>query len=360
MTMMGSFLALLSLLVTLAAATNMRPDLAQSGQLALLALALLLALWAAYRKGRPILLLAAQSAVVIAFVCLPQGLAYCLQSLDVNPTLMRSAFGLLVPLAAILSIFFFFWLSCWKQSGGFALSAQEASEDIERLLNGIGYVALAALAFLFVAELFQALQSALLAAQSWTRSGTADLLSLPDMMLLAADRHDMTHVAIWAILLCTGLTYLRNRHQRGLGRTPKSCEMRQAFRELVGAIFCLLPTCWLMLRYVAIHLPAEKVADSGWVGRVAVNHTDQVETILSLFYSLVPALSVQVGIGLLGAAAMAVALRSLVFLVGPDYLKRRAASHVTLQAGSRFLRPGTAIVEPEKSTHSKREEMEWT
>lgn len=351
--MIGAFLALLGLLAALAAAIGFQPASLQSGPLLLLGLASVLIVWAALRRARPVLLLAAIATTTIAFACLPQGLDFCLRSLGVDVTLQGSAPVLWVPVAAMLTIFALFWLLSLKQSGGFALSAQEASEDIERFLAFFGYVALAALSFLVVSELLQALHSALTAAMSWSKTGEADLMGLPDLSLLATDRHDLTHVAIWVLMLCGGLAYLRNAHQRGLGGRSRSSETKQAARELIGAILGLLPACWLMLRYIAMRDPAGEPSSYHPEASEIVQTPELVGSLLTRFDSLVPAMPIQLGIVLLAVAAVAVALRSLVFLVGPDYLKRRAASHISLQAGSRFLRPGTAIGEKDRDPSSQ-------
>ncbi|WP_319498930.1 hypothetical protein [uncultured Cohaesibacter sp.] len=295
--------------------------------------AAVLGLLASWWRARPVLLLAVFSLVALAFACLPQGLGYLSGLFGVDMRMLSyplsdAAFqpvpllvSLLVPIAAVGLVALLFVLGCRRQSGGVRLSALEVSEDLGLLLclvsrlTGLLYFPLILLP---VYCLFAACRGTILPDLSllhW-RSDPASFSSAPPdttgwlvaLLVLgsiaAAYMHDVQH------------RYVRLRGRMG----PKG----QAWVEGLGGVFLLLPTCWALVtlgwRQVAGRLSDWPAASSG----------PDVSNLILL--GAVPdwllPVTLAVAFLLLAAAAVAMILRSLVYLYGPPYLKKRAGTHI--------------------------------
>nr|WP_321526490.1 hypothetical protein [uncultured Cohaesibacter sp.] len=295
--------------------------------------AAVLGLLASWWLARPVLLLAVFSLIALAFVCLPQGLGYLsglfgfdmrtLSTLAPNEAFTPVSLlkYVLVPVAAAGMVALLFVLGCRRQSGGVRLSALEASEDLGRLLclvsrlTGLLYIPLVLLP---VYCLFAACKGSI----------------LPDLSLLywrsppASFMPETPYTTGWLVALLVlgslAAAYMRDVQHRYVGLRRRIGPRGQAWVEGLGGLLLLLPTSWALVA-LGWQLAAGRLSD--WP--VAAFGPDVPELIL---LGPVPdwllAVTLAVAFLLLAVAAVAMILRSLVYLYGPPYLKKRAGTHI--------------------------------
>nr|WP_321458195.1 hypothetical protein [uncultured Cohaesibacter sp.] len=281
-----------------------------------IALSGLLSLVAAWWRGRPILLLSAFSLFLLAFDCLPQGLAYIAMQKGVD---VEALYGLpiydlqslIVPASSCAVVALLFMLSCRRQSGGIRLSAQEVSEDLTKVACFISragsllYIPIVLLPlYLLVKSDGGALQTE---SQTWngliSPQGVAWLVALLLLSNLAA-------------------AYMRDVQHRYVGLRAHLGARAQAWIECLGGVLLLFPTSWALLQL-------------GWKASAPLFDLGKSGTGLAFSVDGVSPDSVLYGAFclaclLMAATAVAMIFRSLVYLFGPPYLKKRAASHVDL------------------------------
>ncbi|WP_319411141.1 hypothetical protein [uncultured Cohaesibacter sp.] len=288
----------------------------------MLALSALLGLVAAWWRGRPSLLLLAYCLFAYGFICLPQALPLLLvrQGVDLRAIGLYSA--LLFPLGAAFAIACLFIISCRRQSGGVRLSALEVSEDLEtvacllsRLLSLL-YVPLVLLPVYYLAT----------AQGDLPGSGRA-LLYWSEMPL--SQEPPKQHIIGWLVVLLLlghlAAAYMRDVHHRYSPLRKRMGNRMRAWFECLGALLLLLPMSW-------------GVVEMGWAGArglylAANGETGGAFTLVALIgpvpdwllYGVFPAAFL-----LVAASAVALMLRSLVYLFGPPYLKKRAATHLDM------------------------------
>ncbi|SNY92078.1 TRAP-type mannitol/chloroaromatic compound transport system, small permease component [Cohaesibacter sp. ES.047] len=311
--MVGSLFAWLSIALTLATIF-----VEESQVVAALVggfVALLIAVW---RRGRPVFLLLAFVLFSLAFIILPSAMDRIVKIWIPQHDwydLLHEPLGLLV---AILLVACLFTISCRRQSGGVWLSAQEASEDLSRFLSFMGYLT----ALLFVPLL-------LLALLSVTRGSPAafDVAGLswlnPERLLVSRDEAYLSWFTTIFLLGGLGLAYIRNAHHRRPCRLEDNHFKRKAWQEFIGGVLFLLPICWTAVKQgclfaIEIHQGREIGPDVA----LTVGGQTVPEWILVAIFPF--------AFLLLSLAAISVMLRSLVYLYGPHYLSKRAASHIDM------------------------------
>ncbi|PLW75001.1 hypothetical protein [Cohaesibacter celericrescens] len=313
--MKGTVLALVSCLASIACYFVQEPTVAFA-----MVAAFLLALYAAWRRGRPVLLLAAYILSMVSFASLPQGLYALLRLNDIDPSQFTIQHQITIVLTGTAFVGILFALSCRRQSGGVPLSAQEASEDLEKLVCFVGRATGLLYIPLFCLPLYLAFTQS-------SQVGTNDLDLLSWSRQAALVEHPQIQIFSWLfiLLMLGGLAsaYMRNAHHRYLGWRAKAGSGPRAVLELMGAAVLLLPVCWIMM-------------DLGW----AYSHQIQFHPAASVHIKQlmaaghVPAWGLYAvlpfAFALLACAAISVILRSLVYLFGPNYLRKRAATHLDL------------------------------
>ncbi|WP_316859355.1 TRAP transporter small permease subunit [uncultured Cohaesibacter sp.] len=270
-------------------------------------------------RTRPILLLISYILFAYAFISVPQGLPGMLEEYGLDLRILTITDGVLIALGGSLSVVLFFALSCKRQSGGVRLSAQEVSEDIGRIVG-------------LVARLVSLLYLPLLLLPLYLLFHEADLNGISEMELLdwgkigSPDQSGVSggivpNIVAWmvAILFMGGLAsaYMRDDHHRFTRLRRWFGPSWQAWIELIGSITLLLPLCWVFIILGWHH------ADMRFELGNAVSLLTIARLPDWLLYSVFP-----VSFLLLAAAAVAIMFRSLVYLFGPPYLKKRAATHL--------------------------------
>ncbi|WP_119306812.1 hypothetical protein [Cohaesibacter haloalkalitolerans] len=292
-----------------------------------------LGLLASWWRARPVLLLAVFSLLALAFVCLPQGLGHLLGLFGVDmrtlSTLAPNAaftpvsflISVLVSVASAGVVALLFVLGCRRQSGGVRLSALEASEDLGRLLclvsrlTGLLYIPLILLP---VYCLFAACRGTILPDLSllYWRSDPSSFSSTPP---------DTTGWLVALLVLGSiAAAYMRDVQHRYVGLRGRMGPKGQAWVECLGGLLLLLPTSWAL-----VALGWRQVAGrwSDWPPAASGPGVSDL-ILLGPVPGWLLAVTLAVAFLLLGAAAVAMILRSLVYLYGPPYLKKRAGTHI--------------------------------
>lgn len=293
----------------------------------LLALAIVSALLAGVWKARPVLLLAAFLTVCTTFTLLPQGIGYWLEkaglSFDLtNFSHVAASSALILTITTVAFI-----LSCRKQSGGVRFSAQEASEDLERLVSSFSRLS----ALMFLPLLIFPVYFAVANPKS-EQTMSLHLVSWQDGPMQSTSPQVQLYVWFGAILLLGGMAaaYVRNAHHRYPLYRVRNSQRGRAWIELLGNILLLLPLCALLIRAGLAHaleIQKQSLASASLEAVLPGLYLPQWG-----LYMLLP-----LAFLLLGAASLSVILRSLVFLYGPHYLIKRAATHVAVDEDPQFL-----------------------
>jgi TRAP-type mannitol/chloroaromatic compound transport system permease small subunit len=119
------------------------------------------------------------------------------------------------------------------------------------------------------------------------------------------------HAALFSFWI--GFAYVRNAHVRVDILLAAARPRTQAWVELAGCCLFALPYCLLAL-YLS--------ADFAWLAFKLNEHSDSVS---GLPYRVVPKTFLFLGIALLLAAVLSVAMRVVVYLFGPERLRTRSA-----------------------------------
>ena len=282
------------------------------------------ALLAAWWRGRPSLLLAGFSLFVFSFICLPQALPSLLDKQGLPPLNLGLPLHLLFPLGAVLSVACLFILSCRRQSGGVRLSALEVSEDLERVV-----CLFSRLTSLLVIPLVLLPPACLVLGKiGGFAPGTVSQQPLlhwlnPEQEALQGASQSVGWFVALLVLGNVAAAYMRDVHHRYPAFRLRMGDRIKAWIECAGSLLLLLPMSWAMIEW-------------GWqmtLADLASPDSGSLEPGMALvFWGAVPQWGLYglfpLAFLLLASSAVAMILRSLVFLFGPIYLKKRASSHV--------------------------------
>ncbi|WP_319530970.1 hypothetical protein [uncultured Cohaesibacter sp.] len=278
--------------------------------------AVLAALIAVWRRGRPVFLLLSFVLFSLAFLILPSGMDRMVMVWIPQNDWIDRLHEPLVLFSAFIVVAILFAVACRRQSGGVWLSAQEASEDLAKFIGFMGYLA----SLLFLPLL---LLPFYLAYNGTNASFDIETISWQRPEWLFANVGGVYLSWFTALLLMSGLgvAYMHNAHHRCPCSGGASRLRRRAWREFIGGALFLLPICWTAVKQGC--LLAIEVHQGGSINIGPALLVAGVDFPVWALIAVFPAT-----ILLLSLAAISVMLRSLVYLFGPHYLKKRAASHI--------------------------------
>ena len=311
--MFGSLMAFLAILTAILSFFVKDPSI-----ILMLFLSGCAALLAAWKHGRPSFLLVAHFSFLLAFFLQPQALHSLLQRYDVAADFGNHLHLLLAGLGFCLLLGLLFFVSCRSQSGGVFLSALEASEDFEKMVALAGRSCALLFIPLLILPVYFMLQGG--DAKSFVNLGPVSWQG--DVLFNIAPE---TRPALWLLALVMlgglGAAHMQNAHHRYMPASVYLTFRQRACLELIGSILLLLPICGFLMLLGWQNVLGE--ADPFATDLLLARSPFDIEIADWMLYLALPLAFV-----LLAFAAVSVTLRSIVYLLGPDYLRKRAASHV--------------------------------
>ena len=199
--------------------------------------------------------------------------------------------------------------AAWRQPRGPYRSMVRAAKDYDEALSLIGHVA----AYLFIPLM---LVIAYDITQRKLIGYDADFLDSSFSFSSTKLQELQWHIHAVLFMLAIAFCYLRDQHVRIELVRDRLHPRTRAWIELLGCALALIPYCWLVVRF-----GWDFSASSYQIGEVSAAQT-------GLSHRWVIKAVLPIGFAMLGFAGLTVALRSFVFLFGPQDLRAEAASHV--------------------------------
>lgn len=309
--MLGSFLALASIALALLA------NFPASVSATFISVAAFAGLFGAiYSKARPSLILLASLASFTSLFCLPSHVGIDEMTAGAFPPALQNSLlqEILLCFGGCLATLFLFWISARRQSGGFSLAAQEASEDIARALAFVGK---GLSLFLLIAALFTALHMSFP-----SYSPLAFITGTPEAEARNLPAWLQNNGLLLTIFLLVSFAYMQDSLPRWDQVRQTMTAKKRALLEATGAFFVLMPAA-----VIGLNQTWEYMRDR--TTQLASLNADALVSPQSAFQQFELGL-LTLAFLLIGLAICGVFLRSLAFLFGPHHLKKRASSHVTI------------------------------